>query len=399
MRRILHVLPSLSSETGGAAKSVLQVCRAMAEVGNDVSLYTTMWPRYGVSIPSCSEEDWACKDVKISLFPAVPLPLNVSLPYAPSLVKAVWDHGFEFDMIINHSLWNPVATFTMRGLRRAKLNYCLMPHGMLDPIVFKRNRWKKLPWTHFWERANVEGASLVVFNTNAEEEKARQSRWHLVRTLIMPHPIDLPRWQVLPSREEFETYFPDVRGHEVILFVGRINWVKNLSQLIDALGRVIQKHPTAMLVCVGPDSDGHRAEIERYAQSRGHKERLLFTGMLEGQRLKAAYSRGDVLALVSQKENFGLAAAEGLACGLPVVVSDGVDVARDWPSEGPIRRVAPTTEQISTAIVELLERSAKQGVPDPEARSIAEHAFSSPRISELLDKWQSLKIERAYAFE
>jgi glycosyltransferase involved in cell wall biosynthesis len=274
-----------------------------------------------------------------------------------------------------------------------------MPHGMLDPVVLKRHKWKKLPWSLFWERANIERASLVVFNTNAEEEKARQSGWHLSRTFIMPHIIELSSWKALPSRQEFEVHFPEARLREVILFVGRINWVKNLDKLVDALKMVIQKHPAAMLVCVGPDSDGHRAKIERYARERGLETHILFTGLLEGQKLKAAYARGDVLALVSQKENFGLAAAEALACGLPVVVSDGVDVARDWPSGGPLRRVAPIPEQIARALVELLGRSAGHGLPDPDARLMAEKEFSSSRISELLDVLQSLKNERVRTFE
>jgi glycosyltransferase involved in cell wall biosynthesis len=394
MLRVLHILPSLSPETGGPAKSVIQLGKMIAGVGNDVSLYTTMWPKYNVPISSCSEGLLAGRRVKITIFPAVPVPLNIRLPHSPSLVKAVRNQAREFDMIFIHSLWNPLVTFVMRWLRLNKLSYSIMPHGMLDPVVLKRNKWKKLPWSLLWERANIEQASLVVFNTNAEEEKARESGWHLSRTFIMPHAIELSRWKALPLPQEFEVHFPQARCREVILFVGRINWVKNLNKLVDALKIVIQKRPAAMLVCVGPDSEGHRAKIERYAQARDLGAHILFTGMLEGQKLKAAYSRGDVLALVSQKENFGLAAAEALACGLPVVVSNGVDVARDWPSEGPLRRVAPTAEQIARALDELLERSASQGLPDPDARRMAEREFSFSRISELLDVWQSLMAQK-----
>jgi len=392
--RILHILPSLSPETGGPAKSVLQLSRILGRVGNDVSLYSTMWPRYGESDSPSGKDRCIGKDVKITVFPAAPVPLNIRLPHSPSLIKAVRNDARGFDMIFTHSLWNPLATFAMKWLRMNKIAYCVMPHGMLDPVVLRRNKWKKLPWSLFWERANIEAASLVVFNTNAEEEKARQSGWHLDRTFVMPHTIELSSWKALPSRQEFEVHFPETRLREVILFVGRINWVKNLDKLVDSMTIVIRKHPAVMLVCVGPDSDGHRAKIEHYARERGLETHILFTGLLEGHKLKAAYARGDVLALVSQKENFGLAAAEALACGLPVVVSEGVDVAKDWPSGGPIRRVAPTPEQIATALVELLERSADHGLPDLDARLIAEKEFSCSRISELLDLWQSLKTQR-----
>jgi hypothetical protein len=53
---------------------------------------------------------------------------------------------------------------------------------MLDPVVLRRNRWKKLPWAFLWERSNVEKAAIVLFNTTAEEEKAKRCGWHLPQT-------------------------------------------------------------------------------------------------------------------------------------------------------------------------------------------------------------------------
>jgi glycosyltransferase involved in cell wall biosynthesis len=265
---------------------------------------------------------------------------------------------------------------------------------MLDPVVFRRNRWKKLPWAFLWERSNVEKAAMVLFNTAAEEEKARRCGWYLPRTFILPHPIDLAEWKELPPRSTFEDLFPQAKESEVILFVGRINWVKNLDKLIEALALVRRERPSAMLVCVGPDNDGYREKLNERIRSLGLSQSVLFTGMLEEQFLKAAYACSDVLALVSQKENFGISVAEGLACGRPVVVSEGVDMANDWPSAGPIRRVHPTPEEIAKALVELLERSTRSGLPDLEARALAERQFQGPPLSEFLDRWQSLKAQR-----
>jgi len=49
-----------------------------------------------------------------------------------------------------------------------------------------------------------------------------------------------------------ESQFPLIKGREVILFVGRINWVKNLDLLLKALVRVRHQRPNAMLMLVGP---------------------------------------------------------------------------------------------------------------------------------------------------
>ena len=167
-----------------------------------------------------------------------------------------------------------------------------------------------------------------------------------------------------------------------------------MDKLVEALAIVRQDRPSAILVCVGPDSDGHRAELERRAQALGIHGHILFTGLLDGEDLKAAYARGDVFALVSQKENFGLAAADALASGLPTVLSEGVDLCRDWVSEGPVRRVSPTPDAIATALIDLLERSASRGLPDTEARELAEREWGESRIPSLIATWQSLLPER-----
>jgi glycosyltransferase involved in cell wall biosynthesis len=163
----------------------------------------------------------------------------------------------------------------------------------------------------------------------------------------------------------------------VILFVGRIDWVKNLDLLIEALRIVREARPSAMLVLAGPDCHGHRAELETRARALGIQEHVLFTGLLAGTALKSAYARGNVLALVSKKENFGLAAAEGLACGLPVVLSEGVGLDIGASDSGPLARVEATSERIAGALLRMLRRQASTGLPDPDARCLAEMQFDA----------------------
>jgi len=387
---ILHILPSMALETGGTMTAVMQLCREQSRNGHGVVLYTTHWPREtGAACPNSSPFSKGCFMIKA--FPIKRSRLMSNLPHSPELIQSLRSVSKDFDLVIVHSLWNPLATFSMRALRENRTPYSLMPHGMLDPIVFRRNRWKKLPWAFLWERSNVEKAAIVLFNTPAEEEKAKRCGWHLPQTFILPHVIDLAEWKDLPHRSTFERLYPRISGSEIILFVGRINWVKNLDKLIEALTLVRRKRPNVMLVCVGPDDEACKRELVQRVRSLGLSEHVLFTGMLEGKELKAAYARSDVLALVSQKENFGISVAEGLASGLPVVVSEGVDIAKDWRSEGPIRRVNPKPDQIAKGLIELLERSTRRGLPDLEARALAEREFQRLPLSEFHDRWQSLK--------
>jgi glycosyltransferase involved in cell wall biosynthesis len=270
-----------------------------------------------------------------------------------------------------------------------------MAHGMLDPLVLRKHRWKKFPWSVLWEKRNIETATLLLFNSEAERSKAELCGWRLNRTFVMPHLIDLAYWADLPPKEAFHKSFPQIRGCDVILFVGRLNWVKNLDRLVDALNLVRRRRPTAVLLCVGPDSDGERKRLESRAKALGLANHVFFTGLLEGDDLKAAYACANLLVLVSKKENFGLTVADALAAGLPVVVSEGVDVAARWKSSGPVRRVQPEPEAISEAIVDLLRRGEENGLPDAEARTLARKEWGKTRLAEMVTRYQQILKEHA----
>jgi glycosyltransferase involved in cell wall biosynthesis len=371
--RILQILPSLAPETGGPTTSLPGIGRSLAKLGHEVVLYTTTWPACeALKEPSIHADKNG--GYQVVTFPAQKSRLFPNLPYSPALVQAVAKNCDKFDIVHNFSLWNPVATFSLRALRRSNSLYCVSPLGMLDPVVLRRHPWKKLPWRLFWERANIEGAALIHFTTELEEERAK-SYWRLNRSVVIPHAVNLGNWETLPDRSVMESRFPQIRGREVILFVGRINWVKNLDILQMALAKVIEKRPKAILLCVGPDNDGYRPVLEKQAQELGISDRILYTGMLQGDDLKAAYACGDTLALVSQKENFGHSAAEALACGIPVVLSNGVGVGSNWPASNVMFRVEPDPDSIASALIRSLERRAATGFPDMEARSLAKKFF------------------------
>jgi glycosyltransferase involved in cell wall biosynthesis len=381
--KILHLVPSLNLVTGGPAKSCMSISQALEAAGNDVTIFATHWPdtRLDGRSPHLIKN---AAGVNVEFFPTLKFARSFPLPCSPALVKAVSRDCHKFDRIICHSLWNPSATFAMNALRRAGAPYLLMPHGMLDPLVFRRRRLLKSVIARIWERANAEGASTVVFNSDFEREKALTCGWHFRRTLVFSHLVDLSYWGELPPRSAFEDRFPQIRGREMILFVGRIDWVKNLDLLLEALPLVRQSRPTAMLVCVGPDNDGYQKRLERIARTCNLQDHVLFTGMQTGDDLKAAYARGDVFALVSKKENFGQAAAEALACGLPVVLSEGVDLGKNWQNGGPVERTVPIPKAIASKLVRMLERTAHLGLPDVEALSLAKNQLGAPPLSQLL---------------
>ena len=83
--------------------------------------------------------------------------------------------------------------------------------------------------------------------------------------------------------------------------------------------------PDAHLVIAGPDG-GMRAKTEAWIDEYGLRARTTFTGMVTGQDKLDLLTDGDLFVLPSYSENFGISVIEASACGLPVAISDKVNL-------------------------------------------------------------------------
>jgi glycosyltransferase involved in cell wall biosynthesis len=140
------------------------------------------------------------------------------------------------------------------------------------------------------------------------------------RASVVGYPIGIPDVAVGPASE---------RPH--ILYVGRTSAVKGLNHLLDAFALLAPDRPhTKLLLAAGPDLDA----VRRECGARGIDSGVQLLGWLRGEALRHAYAQSRVLALPSVwPEPFGMAGAEALAQGIPVVASD-VGGVRAWHDEG-----------------------------------------------------------------
>jgi glycosyltransferase involved in cell wall biosynthesis len=104
-----------------------------------------------------------------------------------------------------------------------------------------------------------------------------------------------------------------------ILYVGRLNVRKNVFNLLKALP--LLKNSSISLVVVG-GYDWKMTNVDSLLMELGIANRIIFTGPVYGEDLPRIYALATVLCFVSYAESFGLPALEGMASGVPVVVSN-----------------------------------------------------------------------------
>jgi len=114
---------------------------------------------------------------------------------------------------------------------------------------------------------------------------------------------------------------------KIVLFVGRIEPLKGIEQLIRAMA-YLQNGQDARLVVIG-GGERSQKEIERLQKMSRElhiEDSVTFTGALKQDRMPYYYSAADVCVIPSYYESFGLVALESLACGTPVVATDVGDL-------------------------------------------------------------------------
>jgi glycosyltransferase involved in cell wall biosynthesis len=238
----------------------------------------------------------------------------------------------RYDGVLVHGLWQHHGLVVRAECRRRGVPYYVFPHGMLDPW-FRRahpgKHFKKLIYWWLVERRVLRDAAAVIFTAQEELELAQgtfpRPRWNpVVIPLGAPEPPGDPEH----LREVFFQEHPELRGRRILLFLGRVDPKKGCEMLLEAFRR---EGGPLHLVVAGPVADRRYAARLR-AMAAGLD--VTFIGFLSGERLWGALAAAEVFILPSHQENFGVAVAEALASGVPVLISQRVNIWREIEGAG-----------------------------------------------------------------
>jgi len=114
---------------------------------------------------------------------------------------------------------------------------------------------------------------------------------------------------------------------KVILFVGRIEPLKGIDQLLRAIPYLENSHRLRLVVVGGGEYDQHEMKrLRKLSQSLHMENSVTFSGLIKHEELNHFYNAADVCVIPSYYESFGLVALESLACGTPVVTTNVGDL-------------------------------------------------------------------------
>ena len=290
---VLLTVPGLAKSSGGPTTVVQHLSECLVATGAAVTVFTaTLQPGRTEVLP---------RDPRVKV-------VRGSSKELRELCHTTRGNGL---VMHDFGLWLPANHAAVTVGEELGIPLVISPCGMLAPWALQHKRWKKrLAWWVYQKRDLLRAKMLIA--TGASEVRDLH-RWSPGKPVAL-----VPNGVAIPTIREQGT---EIRGQRTVVFLGRIHPIKGLTHLVEAWSQV--RPQGWQCVLAGPDEGGHQAELETLVRACRLEGEFRFTGLL-GDEAKWELLRGaDLFVLPSFTENFGVAAAEALAAGVPVIATRG----------------------------------------------------------------------------
>jgi glycosyltransferase involved in cell wall biosynthesis len=323
---------------GGPIHSVHGLCKALADQGHDVHVYTTNVDGQGES-PVPLGQPVQREGVSIIYFATGWLRRIYRAPaMAARLAKCV----ASFDLVHIHAMFLWPGLAASQAARQAGVPYVVSPRGMLVPeLIARKSRLAKTAWLRLFDRRMLRDAAAVHVTSPVEAQDLQALGIATRRVLVIPNGIEV---------RESATQAVVRQPH--LLYLGRLDRKKGIEVLLLTMALL----PGVPLVIGGSGEAAYTAELQRLASTLGLDGRVEFLGHLDDAAKWREYRRASLFVLPSLSENFANVVLEAMAAGCPALVSPGVGLAETVARHECGRVVEREPPAIAAAVRELLDQ-------------------------------------------
>ena len=316
--RVLFLTPYLGASYGGITKVTQELTQALGKLDIYLDLVTTVADDQNTLDQPVNRwiDQWG---YRVRYFPCIH---RGDFIFSISLLRWLQTHLKGYDITHTHTLFCPLISWATRICYQKKISYLVTPHGMLEPWAFSYKAWKKRLYYRLIEEKTLNLAGAIQGISSIEIKNFDR---YAIKTpkFLVPNGIHAEDFHDLPSPEIFYSAFPQTQHKTLILFLARIDPKKGLDLLAPAFAQVKTQFPKIHLVIAGPDSIGFRPTVEKYFAQVGCQDSITFTGMLSGQLKYAVLAAANLYVSPSYSEGFSMSVLEGMASGLPCVITAG----------------------------------------------------------------------------
>jgi D-inositol-3-phosphate glycosyltransferase len=382
-------------EAGGMNVYIRELSRELGRRGNQVDIFTrTQDP----DAPLLVSPGRNVRVVHMRAGPPAPYDKNWLLDHLPEFVNHVRcfadGEDISYDVIHSHYWLSGEAAIALRRAWGVPMVHMFHTLGALKNRVARSAEERETQQRVAIERHVAAEADVLVAATPLDRADLV---WHCgaepQRIEVIPCGVDVQRFAVRDMAAARAALDLPPLPHRIVLLVGRIEPLKGIDALIEAVALLRQRHPEwserLVALVVGGANEGERsrwnAEQQRLHALRvklGVEQNVCFLGAQSQERLPQFYAASDIVTMPSHYESFGMAALEGLACGRPVVATNAGGPAY-IVEDGVSGLLTPPNNP--SALADQLERLlANDALRTNMGRAARDHAarFSWPMIAD-----------------
>lgn len=196
-----------------------------------------------------------------------------------------------------------------------KLGYkvVLTPHGMLEPWIIQRHYWtRKVPALWLYQRAAIQKADCIQATAESERDNLLKLGYNS-NIKVVKLGIDADGIEMKKSWKKTRQ----------ILFLSRVHVKKGINFLIEAAAELRSELQGYKIIVAGEGDAAYVAEMKQMISDRGLQDIVQLIGGVYGNEKWRLFQTSDFFVLPTHSENFGLAIAESLASGTPVITTVG----------------------------------------------------------------------------
>lgn len=305
------MIPSVDERSGGPATAIVPMCRALMQQGVEVLLLSTT---AGLPAEVPQGEVLDHKGVPAIFFQSQ---LGESFKYSRQLSSWLRSNIHSFGVAHIHAVFNHSSVAAAHVCQKFGVPYVVRPLGTLDPWSMTQKSLRKRLFWQVSGRGIMGGAAAVHYTSEAEKFSTESS-------------LGLNHGKVIPLGVEVVSKSAGERASDpYVLVLSRLHPKKGLDVLIDAFLSLLgmQQFAEWRLVIAGDGPVEYVSMLKAKASSR--KDRITFTGWLDGDEKNTFLGGASLLVLPSRQENFGLCVIEAMAQSVPVLVSPNVNLAAE----------------------------------------------------------------------
>lgn len=322
--KVLQIVPSISLVYGGPSQMVRGFSQALSAAGAEVQIATTDSngdiDEAPLDVPlgvPCQEDNYTVYYFRCSPFRRY--------KFSVGLLQWLWDHAQDYDIAHVHALFSPVSSLAATVLRSRGVPYLMRPLGTLDPADLQKKKLFKQLYAAVLERPNLAGAAAIHFTSNQEAQVSERFGTE-TPSIVLPlgvSPLPQPETAI-----DMQDRFQIPRDRPLLLFMSRLDPKKGIDLLLPALETLQGEGLNFHLVMCGanPQDREYEQSVYQRVENSPLRSRTTLTGFVSGELKAALLQSADLFVLPSYYENFGIAVAEAMLAGLPVVISNQVHI-------------------------------------------------------------------------